>query len=222
MESWPLFSLELRTPRLSLRLGRDEEIDRLARASVGRVLPAEQAVFMDSDWTQLPSPEYERSFVQFHWRARADWRPGSWSLQLFGFDGDEPVGGSGLVAEDFATRRSVRTGSWLLPDWRGRGLGKEGRAALLELAFGALGARESVSDAHPDNPASLGVSLALGYERTGMSTKVGEDGKPRERINVRLPRERWEETHSIPVTITGIDACRDLFGVESPANRGTS
>lgn len=42
MESWPLFSLELRTPRLSLRLGRDEEIDRLARTSAGRVLPAEQ------------------------------------------------------------------------------------------------------------------------------------------------------------------------------------
>lgn len=208
MRSWPLFDLELRTPRLSLRLARDEELDELARAAAGRVLSAGEADFMDTDWTQLPSPEFERSFVQFHWRARAEWSRESWSLQLVGFDGGTPVGGFGLMAEDFASRRSVKTGSWLLPNWRGRGLGTEGRAALLELAFAGLGARESLTDAHPSNEGSRGVSRALGYEETGRSETAG-----RPRVQLWLPRERWEAVRSIAVEISGLEVCRELFGV---------
>jgi RimJ/RimL family protein N-acetyltransferase len=208
VRSWPLFDLELRTPRLSLRLARDQELDELARAAAGRVLPAGEAEFMDTDWTQLPSPEFERSFMQFHWRARAEWSAESWSFQLVGFDGATPVGGFGLLGDDFASRRSVKTGSWLLPDWRGRGLGTEGRAALLELAFAGLGARESLSDAHPRNEGSRGVSRTLGYEETGRSEAAG-----RPRIELRLSRERWERERSIPVAISGLDACREMFGV---------
>jgi RimJ/RimL family protein N-acetyltransferase len=208
VRSWPLFELVLRTPNLVLRLPRDEELDELARASAGRVLPSEQREFMDSDWTQAPSPAYEREFMQFHWRARAEWRPESWSLQLNGFDGPTPIGGFGLMADDFAERRSVKTGSWVMPDWRRRGLATEGRAALLQLAFEGLGARESHSDAHPENLGSLGVSRALGYEEIGREPT--SDG--RARIRVRLTRERWEETRSIPVEISGLDGCRELFG----------
>lgn len=209
MRSWPLFDLVLRTPNLDLRLPRDEELDELARASAGRVLPSGQREFMDSDWTQLPSPEFERSFMQFHWRARADWSLESWSLQLVGFDGATPVAGYGLMADDFAERRSVKTGSWVRAEWRRRGLATEGRAALLELAFEGLGAREAHSDAHPENLGSLGVSRTLGYEEIGREPTA----EGRARIRVRMSRERWEEKRSIPVEISGLDACRDLFGV---------
>jgi RimJ/RimL family protein N-acetyltransferase len=211
VRSWPLFDLLLVTPRLTLRLGRDEELDQLARASAGRVLPEEQAEFMDTDWTQLRSPDYERSFMQFHWQARADWKPDTWSLQLIGFDGDTPIGGFGLMADDFARRRSVKTGSWLLPDWRRRGLGTEGRAALLHLAFAELGAIESRTDAHPDNAGSRGVSRTLGYEETGRVQKARPDGHAAPRINLRLSRQRWEQTRSLPVEIIGLDSCRAMF-----------
>jgi RimJ/RimL family protein N-acetyltransferase len=212
VHSWPLFELRLVTPRLTLRLPTDAELDRLATSSAGRVLPPDEANFMDSDWTQLPSPEYERGFVQFHWQARADWKPEAWSLQLVGFDGDAPIGGFGLLGENFADARIVKTGSWLLPDWRRMGLGTEARAALLHLAFAELGARESCTDAHPENAGSLGVSRALGYEETGRRqlTRPGGDTAPR--IEMRLPRERWEATRTVAIEVIGIDGCREQFG----------
>jgi RimJ/RimL family protein N-acetyltransferase len=215
MRSWPLFDLTLITPRLTLRLGRDEELDRLARDSVGRVLPTGQAEFMDTDWTQLPSPAYERGFMQFHWRARADWSPEAWSLQLIGFDGQTPIGGFGLMAENFARERTVRTGSWLLPDRRRSGLGTEARAALLHLSFAEFGAREARSEAHPDNAGSRGVSRALGYEEAGQAAKTRPSGDSTPRVQIRLMRERWAQMQSIPVEVTGLDACRDMFGIGS-------
>lgn len=212
MRSWPLFDLRLVTPRLTLRLPTDDELDRLAANSAGRVLPPDEANFMDSDWTQLSSPEYERSFLQFHWQARADWKPEAWSLQLVGFDGDAPIGGFGLLGENFGENRTVKTGSWLLPDWRRMGLGTEARAALLELAFSELGAREAHTEAHPENAGSLGVSRALGYEETGRRelTRPGGDAAPR--IQMRVSGERWEATRTVAVEVIGLDDCRPMFG----------
>ncbi len=213
MHAWPLFELALRTPRLVLRLPSDAELDVLARRSAGRVLAPEQMDFMTFGWTQLPSPEYERSFLQYHWRTRAEWSPQAWNLNLVAFDGAEPVGGFGLMADAFAERRAVATGSWLLPEARGRGLGREGRAALLQLAFAELGAEVATSAAHEDNAASLGVSAALGYERTGVDQETGPSGRPARMVQVRLTRERWAAAERLPVEVTGCgDACRELFG----------
>src|SRR3954469_1260435 len=72
-----------------------------------------------------------------------------------------------MVAGDFARMRSAETGSWLLPEWRGQGLGREGREAMLHLLFEGLGAREARSTAHPDNTPSNAVSRALGYRPDG-------------------------------------------------------
>ena len=78
-----------------------------------------------------------------------------------------PVGAMSMVAGDFARMRSAETGSWLLPEWRGRGLGREAREAMLHLLFEGLGAREARSSAHPDNAPSHAVSRALGYRTDG-------------------------------------------------------
>jgi len=215
MHSWPLFELRLRSPRLELRLGTDAELDALARRSVGRVLPPAQMDFMTYGWTQLPSPEYERSFLQYHWRTRAEWTPQAWSLDLLAFEDGEPVGAFGVMAEAFAQWRTVRTGSWLLPEWRRQGLGREGRAALLQLAFGELGADTATSSAHEDNRGSLGVSDALGYERTEIADETGPSGQPVRMVQVRLTRERWAAVaERILVEVEGCGkACRELFGV---------
>jgi hypothetical protein len=53
------------------------------------------------------------------------------------------------------------------------------------------------------------VSRALGYEEIGREPTA--DG--RARIRVRITREEWEQRRSIPVEISGLAACRDLFGV---------
>jgi RimJ/RimL family protein N-acetyltransferase len=221
MHAWPLFELTLRTPRLVLRLPSDAELDVLARRSAGRVLAPAEMDFMTFGWTQLPSPEYERGFLQYHWRTRAEWTPQAWNLNLIAFDGTEPVGGFGLMADAFAERRAVATGSWLLPEWRGRGLGREGRAALLALAFGELGAEIASSSAHEDNRASLGVSDALGYERTGVEQETGPSGRSVRMVQVQLTRERWATSTRPSVEVTGCgDACRELFGSASASLRG--
>lgn len=115
-KAWPLFGLRVATPRLTLQLPHDTDLLTLAEQAAERVLPREQAGFMGA-WTQLPSPEFERSFMRFHWGLRANWTPGRWSLELGIYpDGhDEPVGMIGAGASDFARLRSATTGSWLLP-----------------------------------------------------------------------------------------------------------
>jgi RimJ/RimL family protein N-acetyltransferase len=213
MHSWPLFDLVLQTPRLVLRLPSDTELDVLAKQAVGHVVPPEQMDFMSTGWTQLESPEFERSFLQFHWRIRAEWKPEAWNLDLVAFDGAEPVGTFGLMAEAFAERRVAKTGSWLLPAWRGRGLGVEGRAAVLQLAFAELDAQVATSSAHEDNGASLGVSAALGYERTRTEAITGPSGGAATLVHVELTRERWLRLERPRVEVAGFAACRELFGV---------
>jgi RimJ/RimL family protein N-acetyltransferase len=214
MNSWPLFALVLHTPRLALRLGSDEQLDALASASVGRVLPPEQGHFMSTDWTQLPSPVYERSFMQFHWKARADWRAESWGLQLIAFHQDAAVGGFGLLADDFAAQRRVRTGLWLLPEYRGQGIGTEAHAALLHLAFAELGAREAFYDVHPDNTTSRRLSHAMGYEETGTFIETHPGGRPTRLLDQRLTYERWNNRQGPPVRVDGLDDCREMFGLK--------
>lgn len=140
--AWPLFDLRITTPRLELRAPLDHELLALAERAAGQVLAAEQAMFM-GPWTQIRSPESERSFMQYHWSQRGSWSSDRWQLGLGVYpDGaDEPVGMIGAEAEAFALTRSAVTGSWLLPDWRGRGLagGEGGDPAPLVRGLGRRG-----------------------------------------------------------------------------------
>ncbi len=77
-----------------------------------------------------------------------------------------------MGAKDFATLRTVSTGSWLRQSVHGRGLGKEMRAAVVLWAFDWLGAEVAESEAAAWNAASLGVSASLGYELNGITRKA--------------------------------------------------
>jgi RimJ/RimL family protein N-acetyltransferase len=69
----------------------------------------------------------------------------------------------------------VDSSSFLTGAVRGRGLGKQMRAAVLTLAFGPLGARFAITSAWSDNHASLGVSRALGYVENGETADRRDD-----------------------------------------------
>jgi RimJ/RimL family protein N-acetyltransferase len=211
--AWPLFDLVVATPRLTLRLPREDELLGLAGRAAGRVLPEHEAGFMGA-WTQLPSPEFERAFMQFHWRMRASWTPQSWGLDLgvYPRDGDEPVGIMGAQASAFAQTRSVTTGSWLLPEWRGRGLGRESRAAILHLLFDGLGAREARSAAHPDNAASNAVSSSLGYRADGTDTLVAGGGEAVTVTRLVLRRDKWLAQRRGDIELSGLETCAAMFG----------
>jgi RimJ/RimL family protein N-acetyltransferase len=80
------------------------------------------------------------------------------------------------------------------------------RAAILQLAFAGLGAREAGSDAFVDNEASNGVSCGLGYEPNGTDwdTRRGEPARIQQwrRSQANDFLQIWQAITCIPLTST--------------------
>jgi RimJ/RimL family protein N-acetyltransferase len=207
---WPLYDLRLGTDRLELRLPDEAEIRQLCATARAGIHPAGEMPFGVA-WSIKPSPRFEREFIQWHWKQRADWTPEAWSLELAVFLDGRPIGSQALIARQFSTFRTVSTGSWLGREFQGRGLGKEMRGAVLAAAFDGLGAEAATTEAFLDNPASAGVSRALGYEPNGLGS-IAPEGVARPTERFRLSRPGWLARTRPLVRIEGLDRCRDMFG----------
>jgi RimJ/RimL family protein N-acetyltransferase len=208
---WPLFGLRIRSERLVLRLPLDDEIPALIDVAKAGIHPPDQMPFGIA-WTRSPSPEFERGFIQHHWAGRAHWQPDDWGLHLVVWLDGRPIGAQSLMAKRFAVHRTVNTGSWLGQAHQGQGFGKEMRGAVLAFAFEGLGARVAETEAYLDNAASNGVSRALGYVPDGYSRSAPE-GVSREMQRFAMTEAVWRSRARPPVTIEGLDACRDRFGI---------
>jgi RimJ/RimL family protein N-acetyltransferase len=207
---WPLFDLEVRTPRLTLRYVDDDlgvELAELAARGVHDPASMPFAI----PWTDVPPPLQQRNTLQFYWRVRADHRPDSWHLTLAALTDGVVVGTSSLIGEEFAVARTVSTGSWIGLAHQGTGLGRELREATLHLAFAGLDALEARSGAWCDNQRSIAVSRRLGYEDNGTTIGVRR-GERAVQQQFRLPRDRWERIRRDDITIVGLDPCRFLLG----------
>ncbi|HSS58760.1 MAG TPA: GNAT family protein [Solirubrobacteraceae bacterium] len=209
-EIWPLFGLQVRTPRLALRPPRDPEVAVLATVAAAGIHEPGRCPF-SIPWTQEPSPELERGVFRWHWKCRTEAQPDDWRLPLGVFVDGQPIGQQDLTAIAFAQRRWISSGSWLGRPWQGQGLGKEMRAAMLHLAFEGLGAQYAASTAREDNAASIAVSQALGYEDNGLEVTVIEGETVKLRAFV-LTRERWLERRRDDIEVEGLEACRELLG----------
>jgi RimJ/RimL family protein N-acetyltransferase len=209
---WPLFGLSVRTPRLELRLPTDEELVALAALS-GDIHEPDFMPFSGT-WSLLPDGERERAVLQYHWSRRADWTPQRWRLELVALVDGAVVGTQGTFADDFAITRTVTTGSWLGRAHQGQGLGSEMRAAVLHLAFAGLGALRAETDAVEDNGASLRVTQKLGYQPNGDRIDATQ-GKRTRLLAYVLDRATWEAGRRDDIEITGLEACRTLFGLGS-------
>lgn len=209
-EAWPLFGLEIRSERLVLRLPTDDELlDLMALARAG-IHPPDEMPFA-STWSMLPSPDFERGYLTYHWDNRSSWTPESWELGVVASVDGEVVGMQGMHARSFTANRTVHTGSWLGRAYQGHGLGREMRAAILAFAFDGLGALVAETEAFLDNAASNGVSRALGYEENGRGG-LAPNGVLRETQRFRMTGEAWRSRPRPAVTIEGLDACRERFG----------
>jgi len=208
---WPLFGLRIRSERLVLRLPTDDEIVQLIDVANAGIHPPDEMPFGVA-WTRTPSPAFEHGFLQHHWAGRATWQPDAWALHLHVFLDDAPIGTQSLMATRFAVHRTVNTGSWLGRAFQGRGFGKEMRAAVLALAFDGLGARVAETKAYVDNAASNGVSRSLGYVENGRARSAPE-GVSRAMQRFDMTDVQWRSRPRPPVTIEGLDACRELFGI---------
>jgi RimJ/RimL family protein N-acetyltransferase len=209
---WPLFDLRLTTGDLELRVPREEELPAFAEVVERGIHPADEMPFGIA-WTAAPSRE--RNLESFRWWtiAKATFTPERWTLTLGVWENGVPAGFQDLRGDEFATTRTVGTGSWLGREFQGRGIGRLMRQAVLALAFDHLGAEVAESEAFIDNPASNRVSLAVGYKPNGFG-RLAPQGVPRETQRFRMTIADWRARPRPPVTVEGFEASRELFGLQ--------
>jgi RimJ/RimL family protein N-acetyltransferase len=208
---WPQYGLIISTPRLELRLPREEELAMLALLAAKGVHRPGERPFL-TPWTEGSSEDRAQAVLQGQWSELGEWNPAAWALGLGVFRHREPLGMVTLRALDFPVVREVTTTSWLGIDHHGKGYGTEARTGLLTLAFDHLGAHAARTEVFQDNDASQGVSRKLGYERDGISVDArGDEAVVSDRL--RLTRDRWARGKHAAVNVDGIAACRRMFGL---------
>ncbi|MGZ6314987.1 MAG: GNAT family N-acetyltransferase, partial [Candidatus Limnocylindrales bacterium] len=204
---WPLFDLRIRTAHLELRLPTDEDLLELVRVARAGIVE-EGRVFFVGPWHELPSPAFERQFLQHWWRSRGSWSPTSWSLGLAVVAEGRLIGIQTVKAEQFAVRKTVETASWLGATDQSRGYWTEMRAAVLALAFEGLGAERAESGYFTGNVASARVSEKLGYVPNGEEIYAVAGMRVVE-TRVRVTPDSWHRD-LVPVTIEGLEPCLKL------------
>ncbi len=209
--NWPLFDLVVRSPRLEIRLAREEEFPQLIELVDSGIHDPSTMPFTNP-WTDTPVPQRNRDSYQWWWRQRAEWRPDAWAFDGGVYVDWQVIGVQSIMAKEFTTLRSVTTGSWLARSHQGQGYGKEMRAAILHLAFAGLDAQVAYSGAFFDNAASLATSQALGYRENGRAFALRR-GESAEIVNLRLDRDDWEQGPRPSCSIEGLAGCRTMFGL---------
>lgn len=196
--TWPLHGLVLRTPDLELR-GTSE--------ADATVLQSRKPADLRSDPSRT---SVGHDVLQAYWRGVGSWAPDAWECSFTVVHEGELVGVQALEGKDFSVLRTVDSWSWLVPQVRGRGLGKQMRTAVLELAFRGLGATHAITEAWDDNAASLGVSRSLGYVDNGVFAQK-RDGGPGRMVHLVLAASDWHPAY--PVEVEGLEPCLPLFGL---------
>jgi len=205
-EFWPLFGLRLAFRDVVLRPMTEADLPHLAAVLPGDVGHDPRLALFES---QGFAENERRLFCQGYWRALGTWSPESWVLHFAVSHGGDLVGVQTLEGDNFPALRTVDSASWLVPGVRGRGLGVAMRTAVLQFAFGELGAVAAVTSAVTTNAASAGVSRRVGYTENGVSRIVDTGGDDAELRHFRLTADRWP---GADVTVTGFPPCRPWFG----------
>ncbi len=208
---FPIFGVRITTPRLVLQFPLDEDLLDL--------LPVIEEGIHDPDrmpfkypWTDTPNPQRDRDSLNHWWGNRAHWSPQNWAWSAAVFVDDHPIGVQSMLAQNFAIRRQVSTGSWIGRQYQGKGIGREMRAAMLHLAFAGLGATTAHSGYLEYNTSSRRVSEALGYEPNGHTTQSIR-GEPVTEQRVILRRSAWEAQRRDDIEIEGLEPALSMFGL---------
>jgi RimJ/RimL family protein N-acetyltransferase len=208
---WPLFALEIRTPRLTLHyLDDDRAAALMDLAARGVHDPAEMPFSIP--WTRHEPPYLQQQGMQHFWSMRAALSPEDWTVSFAVYEGERLVGTQSIVGKAFLVTRTFETGSWLGRSEQGKGIGKEMRAAVLHLGFAGLGAERAVTSAFADNPRSIGVTRALGYRENG-SFIDDREGKPAEHLRFVMERADWEQRRRDDIEILGLEPCLRVLGI---------
>lgn len=206
-EFWPLFGLRLAFRDVVLRPMRESDLPHLAAVLPDDVGHDPRLALFGS---QSFAENERRLFCQGYWKSLGTWDPASWVLHFVVSWRGEDVGVQTLEGENFPALRTVDSASWLVREARGRGVGVAMRTAMLQFAFGELGAVAAITSATVANAASLGVSRRVGYRENGVSRIVDTGGDVVELQHFRLTAAEWQGAGT---TVTGFPPCRPWFGL---------
>lgn len=210
-ELFPPFGLRITAGSLTLRAIDDELLPELCDlAARGIHAPDEMPFYFP--WTDVPRDELLRNTAAWHWRARSDFRPQRWDLQLAVLVDDTLVGCQGLATENFLVTRTGETGSWLGLAHQGMGIGTRMRQAICALAFDHLDFVEVTSGAFLDNPSSLAVSRKVGYQPNGVRRLKRREGELALNQSLVVTPETFVRGTD-PVEVEGLEAFRDFIGL---------
>ncbi|KRF48303.1 hypothetical protein ASH01_00830 [Terrabacter sp. Soil811] len=207
--SWPLHGIRLHTADLDLTVMTEADLPTL-----WALLPDDLELNPHATtYAGLDVPANRRAVLaQGYWRALGMWSPDDWALPFVVRSAGAVVGAQWLEGPDWRSDRTVDSSSWLVAGARGRGLGRQMRAAVLALAFGPLRAEAAISSAVVDNAPSLGVSRSLGYHDTHRSV-LEHSGQTLQ--HVRLDVKTWDASgRSRHVVVEGVDPALPLFGLD--------
>lgn len=213
LQSWPLFGLTITTPRLTLRYVDDDLADALMELAATDGVHDPDFMPFTTPWTRFEPPYLQQQGMQHSWRTRAETSAAKWTLPFAVHVDGEVVGVQAVVGDAFPVRRWVETGSWLGRSHQGKGIGKEMRAAVLHLAFDALGAVCAGTSAFADNQPSLGVTRSLGYQENGWVVEDRE-GVATEHLRFVMERADWESRRRDDIVVEGFDdGVRAMLGL---------
>jgi len=215
---WPLFDLEVRTPRLTLAPITDERAVELV-ALVAEGIHDPDVMPFGMPWTRAESPTLERNSLQFYWRCRAEVSPKDWTINFAVVVDGVVVGSTGLLATDFGRLRQFETGSWLGRAHQGKGIGKEMRVATLAVGFDGFGAEWATTAAWHDNGASLGVTRSLGYAEQGHRRMVRDDRFGDTMLGFEMSREHYRSRlRRDDIELLGVEPVREMLGISPPSD----
>ncbi len=207
---WPLYGLRLCTPRLELAPICDDDLAELvAVAQAGVHDPATMP--FSHPWTDAPAAELPGDILRFFWHKRAVDAADRWSLPFAVRRDGRLLGVQELMAEKFAVRGVVTTGSWLGRRFQGDGVGTEMRCAVLMFAFDELKAWRAETEAFVDNPASLALTRGLGYRPNGEALLERRPGEVVANLRFVLDAAAFRRP-TWALRVEGLNACRSELG----------
>lgn len=80
LDVWPLFGLTLTSPRLTLRIVRDDDIPALLEAAYPGIHDLARMPFM-VPWTDAEPDQMRRDFARRQWRQQISVQPGNWVVR---------------------------------------------------------------------------------------------------------------------------------------------
>lgn len=204
---WALADLVVSTPRLSLRYISDDLGLELAELAAHGVHDPATMPF-STPWTDVKPPCLQRNTLRYFWLNRAETTVQHWDLNLAVIVDGNVVGVSSLAADEFPSKRSVETGSWVGLRYQGQGIGTEVRMAALHLVFAGFDADRATTRAWQDNTASLRITRALNYTEDGCTQQQRRDCCDT-MLEFSINRRRWHALGRNDISLTGIEGVRE-------------